>query len=169
MSDSRQHRFEALVDQFSNDLFRYAIWLCGNKATAEDLVQETYMRAWRSLDKLKSDGAAKSWLFTIIRRENARLYERERPETGGIDTSQVMDHNFYDTSTEAFALRNALAKLADKYREPLLLQVLGGFSCDEISGMLDLSVSAVMTRVSRARKQLRDMLSEDQHKRSEAV
>ena len=159
--NTRQARFEALADRFSADLYRYAYWLCGDRAVAEDLVQECFMRAWRSLDKLKEDKSAKSWLFTILKRENARLYERKRPETGQIDTSQLEDLNQNDTSTEAFVLRRALAALPQEYREPLVLQVVGGFSTDEIATMLDISKSAVMTRVFRARKKLRDTLTED--------
>ncbi len=161
MDKARQARFEALVDKFSSDLYRYAQWLSGESATAEDLVQECYMRAWRSLGSLKDEQSAKSWLFTILRRENARLYERQRPETGQIETSHVEDLDRYDTTTEAFVLRRALAALPVDYREPLVLQVLGGFSTDEIAKMLGLSKSAVMTRVFRARKKMRESLSQD--------
>jgi len=157
-SKARQSRFERLVERYSTDLYRYAAWLCGNQALAEDLVQEAFMRAWRSLDSLKEDSAAKSWLFTIVRRENAWVHERQRPETGQIDTDRVVDTNQYDTSTEAFSLRRALATLSVEYREPLILQVLGGFTTEEIASMLDLTASAVMTRLFRARKQLRKVL-----------
>ena len=161
MDDPRRIRFETLADEYSSDLYRYALWLCGERTVAEDLVQECFMRAWRSLDSLQDVRAAKSWLFTILRRENARLYERQRPETGQIDTSQLEDLNRYDTTTEAFVLRRALAALPHHYREPLVLQVLGGFKIQEIAEMLDMSQSAVMTRVFRARKRLRKLLSED--------
>jgi RNA polymerase sigma-70 factor (ECF subfamily) len=77
MSD-RQARFENLVNGYSDWLFRYAYWLCGERATAEDLVQETFLRAWRFLDSLKEEAAARSWLTTILRRENARKYERKQ-------------------------------------------------------------------------------------------
>ena len=67
----------------------------------------------------------------------------------------------YDDSAEAFALRNALKRLPEDYREPLEMQVLGGFSCDEIAGMLDISSSAVMTRLFRARKKMRQLLGHE--------
>jgi RNA polymerase sigma-70 factor (ECF subfamily) len=158
-ADHKQLRFESLVRRFSPDLYRYAVWLNGDKSTAEDLVQETFMRAWRALDTLKDEASTKSWLFTILRRENARLYERERPETGQIDTSRLVDPTRFDTSTEAFVLRRALAELALEYREPLVLQVIGGFSCDEIADLLGLSSSAVMTRIFRARRKMQEMLA----------
>jgi RNA polymerase sigma-70 factor (ECF subfamily) len=160
---SRKTRFEALVEGYSTDLYRYAFWLCRSREQAEDLVQETYTRVWKSLDDLRDPQAAKSWLFTIVRREHARQYERYQPDLTDLDPDEMGtrgDHD-YDHSTEAFALRRALDALAEEYREPLVLQVLGGFSCDEIAAQMGLSRGAVMTRLFRARKQLRAMLAGD--------
>jgi RNA polymerase sigma-70 factor (ECF subfamily) len=57
----KQKRYEALVKALHADIFRYAMWLIRDKAIAEDVVQETFLRAWKSLDSLKDEGAAKSW------------------------------------------------------------------------------------------------------------
>ena len=65
--------FESLVRAYSSELYRYAYWLCRDRFTAEDLVQETFARAWKSWDDLRDDKAAKSWLYTILRNEHARL------------------------------------------------------------------------------------------------
>lgn len=67
----------------------------------------------------------------------------------------------YDDRPEAFALRTALRRLPADYREPLEMQVLGGFSCDEIASILDISASAVMTRLFRARKKMRQILGHE--------
>jgi RNA polymerase sigma-70 factor (ECF subfamily) len=160
---SRKTRFEALVEGYSSDLYRYAFWLCRSREQAEDLVQETYTRVWRSLDNLRDPQAAKSWLFTILRREHARQFERYQPELAELDPNEVgaRGDQGYDHSTEAFALRRALDALAQEYREPLVLQVLGGFSCEEIAAQMGLSRGAVMTRLFRARRQLRAMLEGD--------
>lgn len=159
---NKHQQFEALVNALSTPLFRYAYWLCKNRSTAEDLVQETFARAWRSLDSLKDENAAKSWMFTIIRREHARLYERKRPEPMDLDFDNIAGLDFeYDTSTEAFVLRRALNELAPEYREPLVLQVIMGLSCDEIAEQLDLTTGAVMTRLFRARKQMRELVTGD--------
>ena len=150
---------------YSAELYRYGYWLCGDPRTAEDLVQETFTRAWRALDSLQNEQAARNWLYTILRREQARLHERVQPELTSIDEleqngTELYAPVSYDTNTEAFVLRRALDKLATEYREPLLLQVLAGFSCDEIATIMNTTPGAVMTRVCRARKTLKNWLTE---------
>src|SRR5690606_4412597 len=118
-----------------------AFWLCKNQALAEDLVQETFLRAWRSLDSLQNDKAAKAWLFTILRRENARLYERYRPDLVDIDDMSISDEEEQSPEQEMDRglLHQAIMKLEAEYRDPLLLQVIGGFSGKEIADILDLN------------------------------
>lgn len=152
--------FDTLVSALSPELFRYAMGLCHNRATAEDLVQETFLRAWRARSNLRDNKAARAWLYTILRNEHARLYERQRPEVHDpFDLPEVATRG-YDTSTEAFATRRALARLDPDYRDPLILQVIGGFSCKEIGGMLELNPNTVLTRLFRARKMLRERLDQ---------
>jgi RNA polymerase sigma-70 factor (ECF subfamily) len=117
------------------------------------------MRAWKSLDKLRDVASSKAWLMTILRNEHARLYARYRPEMVDmeLDTVSLKDTD-NDTSAEAFALKQALAELAEEYREPLLLQVIGGLSCEEIAGVCNISKSATMTRLFRAKQKLRKVL-----------
>ena len=155
----REHRFQQLIAAHMDDLYRYAYWLVGDGSVADDLVQETMLRAWKSLDKLQKPEAAKGWLITILRRENARRFERFQPKISTIPTEVLEDHHRdYDTSTEAFVLRQAIAELPEKYREPLLLQVLYGYSQKEIAEQMDISVAGAGTRLFRARKMLRRQL-----------
>ncbi|NJO15694.1 MAG: sigma-70 family RNA polymerase sigma factor [Thioploca sp.] len=154
----RQSRFINLVNLLATDVFRYAFWLCGDREIAADLVQETFTRAWEALHQLIDDKAAKNWLFTIVRRENARRYERYQPDQERVELDEIAANGNYDTSTEAFVLRRALAKLPQIYREPLVLQVIGGYSIEEIAQQLGLSTGAVMTRLHRARQKLRHAL-----------
>ncbi|MGD2081943.1 MAG: sigma-70 family RNA polymerase sigma factor [Chromatiales bacterium] len=151
--------FESLVERFSKDLFRYAYWLAGDRQVAEDLVQETFLRAWKSRKQLQDSGAAKSWLLTIVRRENARRFERIRPLESDVPMERIgSTRQDYDTSTEAFVLRRAIHELPEKYREPLLMQVIQGFSQKEIAEQLGLSSAGVGTRLFRARQKLREAL-----------
>lgn len=153
--------FDTLVGALSPELYRYAMGLCHNPDVAQDLVQETFLRAWRSQQTLRDVKTARAWLYTILRNEHARLYERQRPEVRDPHTLPEIGVQGYDTSTEAFALRMALDELDLQYREPLLLQVLGGFSCKEIAGMLALKPNTVLTRLFRARKMLRAVLESE--------
>jgi RNA polymerase sigma-70 factor, ECF subfamily len=139
------------------DLLRFAHWLARDRAIAEDIVQEALLRAWRSREALKDPSAARAWLLTIVRREHARLYERKRLELVSLD-EVVETHaspRVAEPEGELFALRHAIMRLPIEYREPLLLQVLGGFSTEEIARELALSATAVLTRLFRARNKLR--------------
>jgi RNA polymerase sigma-70 factor (ECF subfamily) len=161
----KQKRYEALVKALHADIFRYAMWLIKDKAIAEDVVQETFLRAWKSLDSLKDEGAAKSWLITILRRENARRFERKQFDLVDIDDVSVADPiNFGDVVLEHRELRRIIGDLSEEYREPLMMQILMGFSGDEIAEQLNLNKNTVMTRLFRARNQIKEALLGDQTK-----
>ncbi|GAA0821504.1 sigma-70 family RNA polymerase sigma factor [Colwellia sp. D2M02] len=164
---TKQVRYEALVKALHGDLYRYAYWLCHEKQVAEDLVQETFLRAWRALDSLKDEKAAKSWLITILRRENARRFERKRFDMSEYEESTITDTQSasHEQTMESHWLRDKIAQLPNEYSEPLVLQVLGGFSGEEIAVMLDLNKNTVMTRLFRARNQLKDILESEPAKR----
>ena len=159
----RTSRFNELAEAYSTDLYRYAMWICGNDALAKDLVQETFLRAWRALDSLKDVGAAKSWLITILRREYARTFERKVPKFTDVEKVVVVDDDELEPEerTERELLRKGIMKLEPKYRDPLLLQVVFGHSCSEISEQLGISKSAVMTQLFRAREKLKTQLQKD--------
>ncbi len=148
--------FNALAKQYWRDLYHYAYRLSGNRHTAEDLVQESLTRAWKSIDKLQNNKAVKGWLYTIVRRENARRFERYQPRESDVRTEDIVaKRKTYDTSTEAFVLRRAIRELPIEYREPLILQVIDGYSQQEIADRLGLSAAGVGTRLFRARQKLR--------------
>ncbi|MDJ0654157.1 MAG: sigma-70 family RNA polymerase sigma factor [Xanthomonadales bacterium] len=154
-------QFEAVVREYADDLKRYALWLCKDPTFANDLIQETYLRAWRSFDKLRDAKAAKSWLITILRREFARTFERKVPDLTDIDGLELADPGNVkpEGDSEVRLLRQAMSELDAKYREPLMLQVIVGLSCEEIAGELGISRSAVMTQLFRAREKLKKTLS----------
>lgn len=159
---SRQHQFEALVRGHSADLYRYAYWLCGQDALAQDLVQDTFLRAWRALDGLREMSAVKAWLVTILRREHARLFERATTLNDDIDDLELHDPGpSPDCRGEDGALHDAIARLEPKYREPLVLQVLGGFSYAEIAAQLGIEEAAVTSQLFRARQKLKRQLGLD--------
>jgi RNA polymerase sigma-70 factor, ECF subfamily len=156
-------RFEALCQSLRPDLLRFAFWLSRDRALAEDVVQESMLRAWKARDSLLNEAAAKPWLLTIVRRECARLFERKRFVTVDIDELVAREEPTLAIAGEQDIgeMRAALLKLPDEYREPLLLQVLMGYSTAEIARELDLSTAAVLTRLFRARQQLRAACGEN--------
>ena len=160
---TKQVRYEALVKALHADLYRYAYWLCHDKHIAEDLVQETFLRAWRALDSLKDEKAAKSWLITILRRENARRFERKRFEMSEYEEATVTDVSATSNEQEIenHWLREKIAQMPEEYREPLVLQVIGGFSGEEIASLLSLNKNTVMTRLFRARNQLKEAVDDE--------
>lgn len=163
---NKQKRYEALVNALHTDIFRYAYWLVKDKAIAEDIVQETFLRAWKSLDSLKDEKAAKSWLITILRRENARRFERKQFDLVDMDDVSLADEGLSnEVQLEHQELRKLMAGLSEEYREPLMLQILFGYSGDEIAAQLDLNKNTVMTRLFRARNQLKESLEKDQDER----
>ncbi len=159
----RRHRFDSLVTVYYPDMYRYAAWLSRDTAIAEDVVQEALLRAWKSLDALRDDGAAKQWLLTIVRRENARYFERRRLETVDIDNLSASQAALLaETPNEELAdLREAIFGLEDDYREPLVLQVLMGYSTNEIAETMGLKQGAVLTRLHRARNKLKDSVASE--------
>lgn len=159
--DSRHARFDALVSAWLPDLYRYAVWLCRDPSLAEDLVQETLLRAWRALDSLREGRAARQWLITILRRELARHFERQRPDKVDIEQLPLADlGGGPEDNLEQSRLRQAMLALDAAYREPLVLQVLLGYSVEEIAEVMHLKTATVLTRLHRARKQLIAQLGE---------
>lgn len=163
----RRQRYEALVAPLRTDLFRYAFWLGRDRGLAEDVVQEAMLRAWRSLDNLKDQSAVKPWLLTIVRREHARHFERKRLEMTDIDDLSPADQKKLADghSADVEDVRRAIFRLDDSYREPLVLQVLMGYSTGEIAQMMNLEQGAVLTRLYRGRKKLRSEFEKARVKR----
>lgn len=153
--NTSQERFTALVQVWTADLYRFAYWLARDRQRAEDLVQETFLRAWRSLAQLRDDQAAKSWLFTILRNE----FHRRSSTAGDAGEFPADEPTDYSDATLDWIVRRHILAMPEEYREPLLLQVLGGHDCGEIATILGVSRAAVMTRLFRARQKLRAALT----------
>ena len=161
--NSKRERFQALCQTLRPDLLRFAFWLSRDLALAEDVVQETMLRAWKAQDSLLDEAAAKPWFLTIVRREYARSFERKRFASVDIDELIAREEPTLGASEDhdLTEMRAAIFKLPEEYREPLVLQVLMGYTTAEIAAELKLSNAAVLTRLFRARKQLRALCGED--------
>jgi RNA polymerase sigma-70 factor (ECF subfamily) len=163
-SDFREAALEHL-----DALFGFAMVLTRNRVEAEDLVQETYLRATRAFGRLLPDTNLKAWLFAIMR--NIRLNQLRtasaRPEFIAIDAEEEADwldpatedpYTILVRKVERETLRSAIERLPDHYREVVVLRDLEGFSYQQIATILQCPAGTVMSRLGRAREQLRALL-----------
>lgn len=148
--------FEDLVRTHAKDLYRYAYWLAHDRQQAEDVVQEALLRGWRAFPRLRDRAAAKSWLFSIVRREHLRALGNAAPQAENLDAMDLPDERQELFGVE---MRDALMALPASYAEPLALQLLGGFSCAEIATMIGTTEGATMTRLTRARQALKRLVA----------
>lgn len=158
LSMGKQRTFEHTVRAFSADLFRFALWLSRDRFVAEELVQETFSRAWNAWESLRDPGNPKPWLMRILRNEHARLYERKRLDycDEEIEDLAISDNR---SLAEEFEIGQLIDALPLSLREPFLLQTLGGFTCAEIAEQLEISEGAAMVRLTRARQALRGLVA----------
>jgi RNA polymerase sigma-70 factor, ECF subfamily len=170
-TSDRIRRFEADVLVHLDDLYRAALRLTGNAAEAQDLTQDTCLRAFERLDQLRSPAAARVWVFTILRSIFLRRIERQSRtvdvqiiESPLLEAGEVL-HDTYEAlrpiqETPLGEVREALGRLPLPFREPLVLAHVGGFSYKEISEILAIPLGTVMSRLFRARRLLRSELRE---------
>jgi len=156
----RRRRFGLLCESLRPDLLRFAWWLGRDRSLAEDVVQESMLRAWKSFDSLTDESKAKAWLLTIVRREFARSFAKKRLELSDVDALVAAESAALASGGDARVaeMREAIFRLDADYREPLVLQVLMGYSTKEIAEMMGMQQGAVLTRLFRARAKLRQLL-----------
>ena len=148
--------FELMIRAYSADLYRFAFWLCGDRWQAQDLVQECFAAAWKARDALRDQTASKPWLLRILRNEYATLYQRKRFPIDDVELDEIALTES-GAGFERIDLEQCLRALPDSLREPLILQVLGGFTGKEIAQIMSISEQNVMARLCRARQALRKM------------
>jgi len=155
-----------------DSLYGYALILTRDQTAAEDLVQETYLRAVRAFGQLVPNSNLKSWLFVVMRnawlnqlrhnRSGPRFVELNEEEVGFVhETVRVNEdpHVVYLRKMEREQIRAAIADLPELYREIIVLRDLEGFSYQEIATMLECPAGTVMSRLGRARAKLRRALA----------
>jgi RNA polymerase sigma-70 factor (ECF subfamily) len=161
LTQSAKVRFERMVKTYARDMYRYALALSRNPSMAEDVVQETFLRAWRRLETLRDPTKAKSWLFTTLRREYFRQFERYHPEFVDLDIDAInTEENSADEDRDI--MERAIWSLPQNHRDVLAFQVIGGYTGREIGEMMRLPRATINTRLFRARQSLKRVLEEPQ-------
>ena len=174
-----QDDFTKEAMQFAPQLFSTALRMTRNKSDAEDLVQETFIKAWRSFHTFQTGTNLRAWLYrimtnTFINKYNSKLRKPTETELdeveelylykrlGSIDQSKLSS-SAEDQMLELFTddeVKKALEELPETFRLPVLLSDVDGFSYKEIAEMLDIPLGTVMSRLHRGRKLMQKMLYE---------
>jgi len=171
-----RHEFARMVDTYSGALHRLALKMLGNEPDAQDVLQNTFLKAFQHIREFEGRSKLSTWLYRIASNEALMLVRKRRPETNVNDTVQEQDEDqildpvqFTDwcclpeeeflTSESRAALDRAVQRLPETLRIVFVLRDIEGLSIRETSQALGLSETAVKTRLLRARLRLREELS----------
>lgn len=165
--------FSETALEYLDALYGYAMALTHNRVEAEDLVQETYLRAVRAFGQLVPDSNLKSWMFAILRNVwlNELRHARSGPTFVGLDGEEgkpiaasmaELDDPYavLARKVERERLQTAINQLPGHHREVIVLREIEGFSYQQIATILDCPTGTVMSRLGRARDHLRTILKE---------
>lgn len=166
--------FSALVEKYQSFIYNTAYSIVGNREDADDISQETFLKAYRSLSSFRRESKFSSWLYRICM-NTARDYMRaaaRHPQTTmptwGDDNDTEIDlqappeetvpEEILERAELRTVVRRAIASLSDDHRQIIVLRDISGYSYEEIADLLQLSIGTVKSRISRARAAVRDIL-----------
>jgi RNA polymerase sigma-70 factor (ECF subfamily) len=173
--NEKELEFEREAIPHTELLYNYALRMTNNPSDADDLLQETFLKAYRFWDKYESGTNIRAWLFRIMKNSYINRYRKETKEPSTVDYGEV--ENFYssikDASTESNDLQetlygnlldddvaSAVAELPEDFRTVVILCDIEGLSYEEISEFVDIPLGTVRSRLHRGRKLLRGKLLE---------
>ena len=151
--------FARVVLPHARSLLRFARRLTGDRFHAEDLVQETLLLAWRGFGQFEPGTNEHAWLFRIL----MNLFRQQKRKGRSSFAAEPLDRAAQATlpsAHESLEVMQAFERLGGEQRTVLLLAVVEGFKCREISEILEIPIGTVMSRLSRAREVMRELLSE---------
>jgi RNA polymerase sigma-70 factor (ECF subfamily) len=175
--EERRKEFEALAFPHMNALYSTALRLTRNQLDAEDLVQDVYLRAYRFFDKFEEGTNFKAWIFRILTNTFINRYRKKVRQPQQLEFEKVeyfyseaeqerddkykthYDENLY-TGLFGDEINGALKKLSYDFRAVIILCDIEGFSYKEIASIIGTPIGTVMSRLSRARRQLQNYLRE---------
>ncbi len=174
-----RQQFEQMVEEHLNGLFGAALRMTRNRTNAEDLLQETFLRAWRSFHTFRPGTNARAWLYRILMNAYIDNYRKATREPEVVDQDDVDEFYLYSKVQESDQYRRAgnpeeaflqtlmdadvkaaLESLPEAFRAVVMLADIDGFSYKEIAEILSIPIGTVMSRLHRGRKQLQVALWE---------
>ena len=171
-----RHAFALLVDQNSDHIYRLALKLTGDSQDAEDVVQETFIKAYNNIESFEGRSKVSTWLYRIATNEALMMLRKRKDGITHIDEGvetddgEIMPIQIVDwcclpekeimTEETRRVLQEAALQLSDSNRAAFLLRDVEGLSTQEAAEALDISESALKVRLMRARMQLREELSD---------
>jgi RNA polymerase sigma-70 factor, ECF subfamily len=165
-----QEAFEGIVDLFKDKIYRHCFRMVGNGHEAEDLAQETFLRAYRSIDKYNGEYKFSTWIFRIatnlcidrLRKKKPDYYlDAEVPGTDGatmyshLPSEQLLPEEVVTENEQWSELQQEIMKLPEKYRTAIVLKYVEDLSLEEISQIMEIPVPTVKTRIHRGREALK--------------
>jgi RNA polymerase sigma-70 factor (ECF subfamily) len=174
-TDTNRLRYEQWVRSYAPQLYRYAFRLTGSSQIAEDLVQETFMEAWRFIFRQKDDRQSRAWLFQILRHRHAHFLRDTRRHRQSVRLADDSDAHPAHASepllnrlAEQDALQAALNSLSPMIRETFLMVFSQGCTCRETAEALRIPIGTVLSRLDSARRTLRASLADPSRPRQAA-
>jgi RNA polymerase sigma-70 factor (ECF subfamily) len=146
---------------YLGSLRAFAMSLTRNRSAADDLVQDTIVKAWTNIDKFAVGSNLQAWLFTILRNtyySSLRKVRREVSDSDGIHAQSLAVKPDHDGKLAYRDFQRAFDQLTPEHREVLTLVGASGFSCDEAAVLMGVAVGTVKSRTSRARKRLSELM-----------
>ena len=139
----------------------FAISLTRNMSSADDLVQDTILKAWANIEKFQRGTNLQAWLFTILRNtyySSLRKHRREVPDPEGVHAAMLFEKPAHDGRLAYTDFLRAFDQLSDEHREVLILVGASGFTTEEAAEMMGVATGTVKSRANRARKRLSQLL-----------
>ena len=174
-----QANFEHDAMEFAPQLYSAALRMTRNPADAEDVVQETYLKAYRAYESFEAGTNLKAWLYRILTNTYINRYRKKQRRPNEVELGEVEDLYLYKRVSSGAAgsagisaemqviesfvsedVRNAIESLPEHFRLPVLMADVEGFSYKEIAEMLEVPIGTVMSRLHRGRKSLQKALWE---------
>ena len=157
--------FAFLVETYETSVYRLALRMCGNAHDAEEVAQEAFVAAWKGMPAFRGESKFSSWLYQLTTNACLDLLRREKRHRAAVpldEQTELSSEDMPQRAAENAELRDtlqaALQELSDDHRQIFLLRQMRQLSYDEIGALLGLEAGTVKSRLSRAKKQLRQIL-----------